>query len=665
MPPFLRALHRPAVLLKVGVLIFLVARLWQVWLGAFTGPFPRNGADALTYLWRGEYMMAGFSHDLPAVRDLTDQTKEAGLVVKDPSDWQYFTNLRIMGSMSPVHDVIVVAFIKTGLPMRFVYAGVETVGVLVMTGAFALIGLRLVGPRGAGIGMALLAFMDLPRQGIATFIPSTLCCSLAVLMWAVLLERPWRPRWWQVMVLAPLITLCHPVGQAHLAGAGFMYFLLMCQHAGSWKDKAVRLAAMAGIFFVAVCLPYVAHVIWPQLRPTDQGIGLDFDFVGGVKKNASYAIKMVWNVLRWNPLFAVLLVWALFGAWRMPRRARAAALAALVLLLLSMVHVLTGFPAETFSRVLVILVVICAAIAGRFFLCGLQSPFWRGAAAVGALGTAIWFFVPYSFNDAHYNPILVSIEKLRDRLALENKESPIVYLDAPTAYQSALMAGAATHRAIIVNNYKDRSRAIAHMSDAQPHLLLLPPPKALNSVAMIRPLSPQVKRSGFCLPFVEQVDVESPDGQPLNSVWIYVENDTSGFDLTIFWRDKQMRTVLAVIPIPARQRGWLELRAPAEISTATHLIMQTPRKDAWITGVAAKPSETSRWPWGESWIVSYYPRYAPGPLAYRVRFDWPAVFAEQGMEAALPLLADDLRIESDDTGLLLLRSSRRKSSSQP
>jgi hypothetical protein len=663
MPPFFRALHRPVVLLRMGVLLFLVARLWQVWLGAFTGPFPRNGADALTYLWRGEYMMAGFDHELPAVRDLIDQTTEAGQVVKDPSDWQYFTNLRILGSMSPVHDVIVCAFIKTGLSLRFVYAAVETVDVLVMTWAFALIGLRLVGPRGAGIAMVLLAFMDLPRQGIATFIPSTLCCSLAVLLWAVLLERPWRPRWWQVLVLAPLITLCHPVGQAHLAGAGLLYFLLMCQHAGSWKDKALRLAAMAGVFFVAVCLPYAAYVIWPQLRPTEQG--LDFDFIGGVKKNASYAIKMVWNVLRWNPLFAVLLVSALFGAWRLPRRCRAAALAALVLLLISMVHVLTGFPAETFSRVLVILAVVCAGIAGRFFISGLRPPFWRGAAALGALGTAIWFFVPYSFNDAHYNTILVNVERLRDRLALEDKAKPIVYLDAATAFQSALMAGGAEHHALVVNNYKDRARAIAHMSETEPQLLLLPPPKALNSVAMIRPLSPQVKRSGFCLPFVEQVEVESADGKPLNSVWVRFENDGAGFDLTVFWRDRQMRSVLAVVPVPAKQQGWMELRAPAEHSAATQLVMTTPRKDAWITGVAAKPTETTRWPWGEAWIVSYYPRYAPGPLAYRLRFDWPAVFAEQGMEAVLPLLAEGLKIESDDTGLLMLRGTRRKPNSQP
>jgi hypothetical protein len=159
--------------------------------------------------------------------------------------------------------------------------------------------------------------------------------------------------------------------------------------------------------------------------------------------------------------------------------------------------------------------------------------------------------------------------------------------------------------------------------------------------------------------------VESADGKPLNSVWVRFENDGAGFDLTVFWRDRQMRSVLAVVPVPAKQQGWMELRAPAEPSAATQLVMTTPRKDAWITGVAAKPTETTRWPWGEAWIVSYYPRYAPGPLAYRLRFDWPAVFAEQGMEAVLPLLAEGLKIESDDTGLLMLRGTRRKPNSQP
>lgn len=665
MPPFLRAPRRPAALLLAGVLLFLLARLWLVWLGALTGPFPRNGADALTYLWHGEYLQAGYSRELPAVRDLIDQTTEAAQVVKDGGDWQYFANLRILGSMSPVHDVIVCFFLKTGLPLRFAYAAVETVGALVMTWALALLGLRLAGPRGAGAGMALLAFIDLPRQGVATFIPSTLCLSLAVLLWAVLLHRPWRPRWWQVAGLAVLITFSHPVGQAHLAGAGLLYLLLLWRLEGSWRDKILRLGAMAFVFFVAVCLPYAAHAVWPQLRPTDHGIGLDFDFLDGLKKNASYGIKMVWNALRWNPLFAVLLGAAIFGAVRLPARLRAAGAASLLLLLVSLFHVLTGFPAETFSRVLVIVIAISAAAAGRFVIHGLRAPFWRGAAAFGAFTTAVWFFGFYSFNDAHYNPIVINVERLRERLGAEDKTSAVVYLDASTAFQSALMAGAASQHAIIVNNFKDRSRAIAHMSAERPHLILLPPPKALNSVAMIRPLAPACKRLGFCLPHVEQVDVESGDGTPLSSVWLHVENATSGFDMTVFWRDRQMHTVLAVVPVPARQHGWLELRPPAEMSAATQLIMQTPRKSAWITGIAPRPLEASRWPWGGPWIVSYYPRFAPGPLAYRVRFDWPAVFAEQGMEAALPLLADDLKIESDDTGLLLLRGSRRSNPTAP
>ena len=665
MPSFLRALRRPAGLFRAGILVFLLARLWLVWAGAFTSPFPRNGADALTYLWRGEYMMTGFNQDLPAVHDIFDQTTEAAQVVKDGGDWQFFTNLRIQGSMSPVHDLIVCAFLKTGLPLRFVYALVETVGVCVMAWAFALLGLRLVGPRGAGMGMLLLAFMMLPRQGIATYIPSTLCCSLAVLLWAVLIHRPWRPRWPVVALLAALITLCHPVGQAHLAGAGIFYFMLLWGHAGSWRDKIIRLAAMAGVFFVAVCLPYTAYLIWPQLRPSEHGIGLDFDFLGGLQKNASYAIKMIWNVLRWNPLFAVLLVSALVKTARLPQRCRAAGGAALVLLLVSMVHMVTGFPAETFSRLLVILVVVAAALAGRFFVSGLQSSFWRGAATVGALGTAVWFLVPNGFIDLHATPTVVSIERLRERLTQENKERSIVYLDGATAFQSALMAGGASHHAIIVNNYKDRAKAIAHMDVAQPHLLMLTPPKALNSVSMIRPYSVRMKRFGFCLPFVEQVDVDSQDGSPLNAVWVKFESHTSGFDIALSWRDAQMRTVEAVVQVPGKHQGWLELRPPAELSSATQLIMHTPRKDAWITGVASTSSESLRWPWGKPWAISYYPRFAPGPEAYRIRFDWPSLFAEQGMEAVLPLLADDLKIESDDTGLLLLRGSRRNPNPHP
>jgi hypothetical protein len=45
-----------------------------------------------------------------------------------------------------------------------------------------------------------------------------------------------------------------------------------------------------------------------------------------------------------------------------------------------------------------------------------------------------------------------------------------------------------------------------------------------------------------------------------------------------------------------------------------------------------------------------------------VRFDWTSLFAEHSMEEVLPLLDAGLQIESDDTGLLFLRGSRRSSS---
>lgn len=660
MPTFLRALRRPATLLFTGAALFLVARLWLVWLGALTGPFPRNGADALTYLWHGQYLMEGYSHDLPAVRDLIEQTKDAAQVVKAGGDWQYFANLRIMGSMAPVHDVIVVAALESGLPLHLAYAAVETIGVLVMTLAFTLLALRLAGPRGAGIGMGLLAMMELPRQGIATFIPSTLCLSLSVLMWALLLRRP---KWPIIAILAALITLCHPVGQAHLVGAGLFYSLLQWFQPLPWKTRITRVATLGVIFLLAVSLPYINYAIWPQLRPTDHGIGLDFDLIDGVQKNFSYAVKMFWNALRWNPLFGILAVTSLFVTSRTQSRWRAATFAATTLLIVSLFHVLTGFPAETFSRVLVILAVIAAAAAGRFVVSGLRSSFWLGAAVFGAVATAVWFFVFYAFNDAHYNPILVNTERLGERLAAEKKEDSIVYLDASTAFQAALMAGAGSHHAIIVNNYKERARAIQRMPEGKPHLLLLPPPKALNSVSMIRPLSPDRKRMGFCMPFVEQVDVESRDDTPLRSVWIKVENNTSGFDMTVFWKNRQMRSTIAIVQIPGKHRGWMELKAPAEAGECTQLIIQTPRKRAWITGVSpSQGSDALNWPWGSSWIISYYPRFAPGPLAYRVRFDWTSLFAEHSMEEVLPLLDAGLQIESDDTGLLFLRGSRRSPS---
>lgn len=658
--PFVR-LMRPRTLFWIGFGLFLASRLLVIWGGAFLSVPPRDGADSLTYLWSGQLFGLGYQRNYPAFEDLTRQTEAAAVVFKDPSDWSYFINSRVLGSHRPGWDALCWLALQTGLELRFCCALMETLVALMMAWGFGSLLLCTAGPRGGGIGLGLLALMALPRQGIYSFIPSTLALSVGCLMLAYCLRRRRSINPIVFGLFALPLALIHPVGLVHLSGATAVACLLIWLQRGKLADAWRRLAVVVLIAGFAAGVAFVLPKLVPGLAPTAEIKSATTEastLLQGFLVNAVRAPKMIYDVLRKNWLFTACLVPAVVFRFRGGALSRNRALWAGMfgILVLSLFQHLPGFRAELFARVMVTPVVLCAGIAGRYVARRVMSPFKLGLGFAVWVATAVFWVHNTVFDSFNYHSQVVHDRLLRERLTAMTAPARIAYLESNVAFQSALLCGGYRHHAFVLSVFPTAAQFAEWAARERAEVAVLPNFRALNSIATLQPLSFAQKRQGFYLPVVASLEARALRPVAVGDLRLHFKNPGGAFKCDVAVQRPDGTVQHIPWEIPASFSGWAKLPVEGGEMLTSQWTIRLPSVRAWITGVSfCPPTERVFWPWRDQATLVYRPRGVRAAPAYEIRFRLEDLMEDSNASRFIPHLPKGAAVESDDTGLVFIR----------
>jgi hypothetical protein len=640
-------------MLRGGLLLFVGARLALVVSAALAMGMPRLGDDAYTYLWKGELFARGYSSQTPAQQDVLalralDDAPDAAL------DWQRSRiTMRASGAVAPVGDAIYAATRLLPLDAKWKFALVEAGIALVLAVALARFLSTFFGPTAAGLGLVLLAFTVFPNQGLSYFIPSTLTLALGLLAWAEI-ARP-APRWWLAAMLCVAMPFVHPIGQLYLA-------LILAWPIAVWMGRAGALPshALAKLGLIAVvplALALVLPRVVPMLAPPPSG-NLGGFALGHVVEQVPALGRYLIAVLAASPLLLLVPATAVAvtrAAWLEPR---IVALIGLVLCALgaSLLHQLPGYPAELASRILVVLVIVGAGVAGKA-----ATLLWQdrraGAIAVGVLFGA-WIAVGGWFWLARHalemqRPQIIHDTALRSRLAELPDEVAIVYFEADIGLFASLLQGADRHPAVVLPMLKGSPALTAGLTRHPLQLGLVPVSPGLN-VLERKVWTVTAHRFGFPGHAVRSLRLAVPAAVEGQALWLHLGGRVDGQSVAQRLSYDGGRAEVGTLRLAPRDDGWMEIvRLEAGLRQVE---LTLPDADLWVTGIALDaPEPRNFWPWASGLELEFAYRGPVRPKRRSMHFAIEALLAEYRAADFAALVDLEHPVVSDDTGLVFLR----------
>lgn len=650
-------------LLVAGLLVFLIAKLYMVLLTTAALAVPRLGDDSLVYLWKGRLATLGYSANLPALQDIRTQR----FLDDKPSQtlaWMR-SNVaqRTLGTMTPAYDVVEGLALGVASDLRWASALVEVAGVLLMAAGMGWFLMELCGPAAAGIAMAVMAFAVLPNQGIYSFIPSTLSLSCGLLLWAYLLRFGNGARAWLVFAVALAMVGLHPIAKVYVALSPMVLWLRLGRLADCKAPAVLRTtAACAAAIAIGLLLP----LMLPELRPPPSAIMGAVDLREGLARNLSAVGPLLLDpVLRKNLLWAALFLGALVVARRriFTRSFSMPLLGVLGLLGISLVYFLPGYPAELFTRLLVLFVLFGAAAGGRFIVHlvddgGLARTLAIGVTSVGLLlSAAFWTgrYVPSIMN--WRNEVLLE-QPIRERLASLSDGTTLLYAETTFALQASLALGGYRLGALAYPMLAGTQSFDRLLAERRPPVLVAPGYTALNSLAERRSKTFAPRRQGLYLPVVDRLVISRGEGLDLSEMQILVEPaSSSGAGVHLSWQaisaNGQPDGAARSLALPMH-KAWLSLPVPPD-SMGVKLLF--PDADAWILGIRSGESAHSvLWPWQAGWSLVYGFRGKNDEKPVRIEFTTRALLDHAQAADLLPYVNSNDPVLADDGGLVFLRT---------
>ena len=257
--------------------------------------------------------------------------------------------------------------------LKWTFSITEIVGVVAMAAGFAAFLKILVGPAAAGLGLLLLAFAILPNQGIYAFIPGTFSLSLSMLLWAYLLKAKSEAKILPVLLATIIILGIHQISKIYILAAIVIHAIGLGRFSAIFQRRNLLLYGSVG---VTVLIAFILSKFLPILaQPSLESFG-SAAFGGGVVENLKSSLSLIIDpFVRKNLLLVSLFLIGLIFYRKKSLTPKLGLILALIsgLLLISMIHILNGYPAELFSRLFVPFAVVAAGVAGKFVLLQVKS----------------------------------------------------------------------------------------------------------------------------------------------------------------------------------------------------------------------------------------------------------------------------------------------------
>ena len=358
-PTWQKALE--SLIFLVGLLLYLVLQTGLVAVPMQHRAVPVETDDAYTYILKAAELRECFTQDCPALNDLRLQLQEPTNDVKNA--WiRYREYLRAFVVYHPLHSILLAGLNAAGLTWDQAYNAIVLAGSLLIGFAIAAWLWSLWGRAPAGLALLLLSLSLFPGQGLHYVVPSNLALGIAILAWAVIIQKRSRAIGWVLALLVAMLAM-HSTGRLYALVTLGLYYLLadLKKPFWPWRNWITRLSRRQWLLFglglllvaLAFLLPILVHRPDMQVRPDP------------LPPN-----KMIWDSYR-DQLFQALNIlqdwlksqvgWLItgtllvIGLYSTPAERRRVVLIFLViiglLLVTSLIFLLPHYPAEAFMRI--------------------------------------------------------------------------------------------------------------------------------------------------------------------------------------------------------------------------------------------------------------------------------------------------------------------------
>ncbi|MCJ7512839.1 MAG: hypothetical protein MUO23_07705 [Anaerolineales bacterium] len=226
-----------------GFVLFVVARMAYAVVPSLSRAEPVEIDDAYRYLAQAQVMAECFDGSCPAIQSLAMQMQVEG-GDEEVAFHRLRTDIHLFTYFHPLYSLVLTGLRALGLGAPQAYNLASAVLGFVVCVAIGLWIRTVWGPAAAGIALGLLAFYQLPGQGLH-FVPGTLAWGWAALSWVVILRRDVkRYRYLPLLWIAALGT--HPMGVFYVAAA-----LLMIAWMNGWRmDRPAQRLLAVGVLLV-------------------------------------------------------------------------------------------------------------------------------------------------------------------------------------------------------------------------------------------------------------------------------------------------------------------------------------------------------------------------------------------------------------------------------
>lgn len=608
----------------LGLLFFLTVKGLLVILPSFSFGMPRLGDDALVYLWTAR-MNELRGQDLPALSSLRSLAALNDSPGEQLSARRKRALMRGHSTRFGAYYALGAMLLKSGLSLKAAFACLEATTALILALGIGSFLRALFGSGASAWGLIFLGAALLPNQGLHYLIPSVMNLGLGLMLWAAVLEKKITPA--TVMILGVLLATNHEIGAIYLLAA-----LVLLGAKGSWGIR--------GALFFCLALSWVMSP--PSSSPSASLQEMSWTANGGAAFSYLKTIAVTQGFILVLALSAVLL----YPRQIFSQKFKLVSGLTVVLLALSLLHNLKGYPAELFTRILVLPIILAAGAAGVFC-----ERFWPSAGVfkravltawlIGLFsgqGQALWTGINQNLNS---RAEIIQEKSLKAGLARLPEQTDLFYLDTDIALMAALLEGAGRRPAWPIPLIKEPDQLRALLKSGRQNILVALPPTELNTLAWLGwPLFP-ARRHGVALQAFQRLSIK-PE-KSWREIYVYAENSGSAIGVPV------ENGAPALFQIPARHRGWLKL--PGKAADLTLIL---PKSNAWILGVNSRPDSGVRWPWGSETRLTAQPRNTPRQKL-ELSFSWDLLMERAGVSWALPLLPRPWEALSDDSGLIFIR----------
>ncbi|MCB0417309.1 MAG: hypothetical protein KDD39_06640, partial [Bdellovibrionales bacterium] len=625
---------------------------------------PRLGDDGLFYLVKGKAFYEGYLPDYPAAKSTTALISRVKSSDPTTSLVQWKIVVAVADALTPVYDMLSGMILKIGLESKWAFAVSELLCAAVMTLALAWFLFQFFGVAAAAVGLVLLNFAILPNQGLHYFIPSTFAFSLGLLFIVYIGRRVAIPNPWFVLFGSLCISGVHLIGKLYVVLGVAVYVTSNFKGRANrfrFPDRRPILAALFGVLFWVI-LPFLAPYFsrsFPVFTGADEsGLLKTFLFnASGARQLAAVIVRDHYYLL----FFAVigLFNW-LIAFWKGKRRFESGSSHLLMivsgLMILSLFHKFF-YPAESFSRLLVLFCVLQAGYSAREMvrLWDLRNVGLR--LAIAGFGTVSIFgaytqWWGYIFGNLNFRSPIVYENEFRWELAQLAQSSPrIVYGETDFSFRVALLNGGRDFAAFPYPAATTAPNLKQELEAFSPTVAIVPNFSDLNSLSFQKTETFQTRYLGIPLALAERFTL-SHVPEKTKEIYFFVENSGPQFSITLSMQGSKKR----VLEVPAGMRGWCLGTLPVPALGGETVVASYPHNSGWLRGISfARPHGRIFWPWDSGLrLTAVYPEDSTHRLQV-LDFSPEALLKYWDMGNLWELYGKRLRVISDHSGLVFLR----------